>query len=143
MTPDYTERTMLRPVTKRLGPTGPFYPAFEFNADPTKRPSGEIPPTIILAADTDGDGIADANYFKLPVGRLNGLDYYAAIRIVDNNSAVNASTAYGDVLNPGVATFPSSVNMLNLIAGPDSQSIRQQIHNLHRSRFQALQHRNP
>jgi hypothetical protein len=46
-----------------------------------------------LAADADGDGIADSGLFRMPVGNLDGLTYYGAMRIVDNNSAVNLSTA--------------------------------------------------
>src|SRR5205823_68853 len=46
-----------------------------------------------LAGDADGDGIADSAFVKLPVGEINGVTYYAAIRIIDNNSAQNANTA--------------------------------------------------
>ena len=46
-----------------------------------------------MAADTDGDGIADALYFKLGTG-ADGITYYAACRIIDNNSAINANTAW-------------------------------------------------
>ena len=51
----------------------------------------EIDP--IPAADADGDGIADALLWKLPVGPMNGVTYYAAVRVVDNNSAINVNTA--------------------------------------------------
>ena len=47
-----------------------------------------------LAADADGDGIADSGLIRLPVGQINGLNYYAGIRIVDNNSAINVNTAW-------------------------------------------------
>lgn len=48
-------------------------------------------PALILAADTDGDGIADAGWWKLPVGPINGITYYAASRIIDNAAAFNAA----------------------------------------------------
>ena len=46
-----------------------------------------------LAADADGDGIADSVLFR--VGSAgDGTVYYAAIRIIDNNSAINVNTAW-------------------------------------------------
>jgi hypothetical protein len=47
----------------------------------------------IMAADADGDGIADAGYCLVPGGPINGITYYYAIRVVDNAAAINASTA--------------------------------------------------
>ena len=135
--PDFTDRTGMSTVTKLVN--GRYFPAFEFYPEFRR---DDAPPAQILAADTDGDGIADANYFKLPVGRLNGLDYYAAIRIVDNNSAVNASTALGN-LDPGVAGFPSSINFMTpfntrrvpAIQGPTAAIVTQQHFDLNRARF--------
>ncbi len=49
---------------------------------------------VNMAADADGDGIADSLLFPMPGGPIAGITYYAAYRIVDGNSAVNASTAY-------------------------------------------------
>jgi hypothetical protein len=68
--------------------------------------------TATIAADADGDGIADAGLFKLPVGTLDGVTYYGAVRVVDGNSAINASTA--DATNLGLEqnvapTMPSTV----------------------------------
>ncbi len=48
----------------------------------------------VLAADADGDGIADSIYRKLPVGELAGITYYMAVRVIDNNSAININTAW-------------------------------------------------
>ena len=49
---------------------------------------------IFHAADADGDGIADSGYFKLPIGQVNGATWYAAVRIIDDNSAINVNTAW-------------------------------------------------
>ena len=52
----------------------------------------------VTAADAAGCGtatypIADSLLFPLPVPHTDGLTWYAAVRIVDNNSAINANTA--------------------------------------------------
>ena len=58
------------------------------------------------AADADGDGIADSLFFKLPGGPIDGVTYYAATRILDNNSAVNVNTAWcRDYDFTGAGTF--------------------------------------
>ncbi len=79
----YNTRTNLQPTTIQVasGNTLQLYPALY---DGT---------TTYLAADADGDGIADTRLFRLPVGEINGVTYYAGIRIVDNAAAVNASVA--------------------------------------------------
>jgi len=46
------------------------------------------------AADADGDGIADSLLFRIPGLNLDGLTWYAGVRIIDNNSAINANTAW-------------------------------------------------
>src|SRR5207248_2681596 len=48
------------------------------------------------AADADGDGIADSGLFRLPMGEINGVTYYGAVRIIDDNSAVNAAVAFAN-----------------------------------------------
>src|SRR4029453_2655031 len=50
-----------------------------------------------FAADADGDGVADAGLVKLPIGRIDGVTYYVALRIIDNNSAVNVNTAFSNM----------------------------------------------
>jgi hypothetical protein len=55
-----------------------------------------------FAASTSGDGIADAGMFKLPVGPINGVTYYGSWRVIDNNSAVNVSTAWTATADPMV-----------------------------------------
>jgi hypothetical protein len=82
-----------------------------------------------IAADTDGDGIADAMLQKLPMGPINGVTYFVGYRIIDNNSAINPNTAtstYVDFKNNGpilgrqfgnLAIFPSSIGLAELIRG--------------------------
>jgi hypothetical protein len=48
----------------------------------------------LIAADADGDGIADSGLIRLPMKDLDGLTWYYGIRIIDNNSAVNAAIAW-------------------------------------------------
>ncbi len=79
----YTARTEMCPGTITVGTT--TYPALT--------QAGVVGATTYLAADADGDGIADSGLFPLPVGTINGVTYFAAVRIVDNNSAINANTA--------------------------------------------------
>ncbi|MGD0769133.1 MAG: helix-hairpin-helix domain-containing protein [Tepidisphaeraceae bacterium] len=47
-----------------------------------------------VAGDADGDGIADSLFFRIPGASLDGLTWFAAVRIIDNNSAINANTAW-------------------------------------------------
>ncbi|HEY1683972.1 MAG TPA: helix-hairpin-helix domain-containing protein [Tepidisphaeraceae bacterium] len=93
-----------------------------------------IPPTLsplayvatVLAADADGDGIADSLYYKLTNQPTPGVTYYAAVRIVDNNSAINATTAWsltndfdGDSTNhyatQNLGFFASNVGLQELL----------------------------
>jgi hypothetical protein len=75
------------------------------------------------AADADGDGIADSLFCKVPVGQIDGVTYYVATRIIDNNSAINASSAFtqaGDVpFVPNPATnfgfFRSNIGIYELL----------------------------
>lgn len=46
-----------------------------------------------LAGDADGDGIADSILFRLSSTPIDGVTYYGAIRVIDNNSAINVNTA--------------------------------------------------
>ncbi len=70
----------------------------------------------VPAADADGDGVPDAGFVKLPVGQIDGVTYYAAVRVIDGNSAVNASTAwrsevdYTNSSTSATAPAPSTAN---------------------------------
>lgn len=79
---NYTQRSQVVPYTTDIQLDGQFWPAF------TGVPGYNKP---ILAADADGDGIADSGLVKLLT--LDGITYYAAVRIVDNSAAINASIA--------------------------------------------------
>ena len=63
-----------------------------------------------LAADADGDGIADSTLWRVPVAENDGVTYYAAVRIVDQNSAINANTAWSATSDfTGASTFAAPV----------------------------------
>jgi hypothetical protein len=91
------------------------------------------PQRFFPAADADGDGIADSGYIKLPMGAVNGVTYYAAVRIVDNNAAVNATTAwkhntftsaYASPQLPG-DFFTSNIDLLDLLHPNDADTVNQ------------------
>ena len=76
-----------------------------------------------LAADADGDGIADAGLFRLPIGTVNGVTYFAGLRIVDNAAAVNASIAIkpfetADAFPNAVRGnfFPTNIDLRSLLS---------------------------
>ena len=78
---------------------------------------------IFHAADADGDGIADSGYFKLPIGQINGATWYAAVRIIDDNSAINVNTAwassgdfdFGGTASTNLGFFRSNTGLLELL----------------------------
>lgn len=77
-----------------------------------------------LAADTDGDGVADSRWVIMPeISSEKGRPIYAAIRIVDNGAMLNANTAYKfDPNAPNVTIFDiggSSQMQINLLALTD------------------------
>jgi hypothetical protein len=85
--------------------------------------------TQFPAADADGDGIADSLFFAIPGASYDGLTWYAAVRIIDNNSAINANTAWSrDTLTVGTAgsqpdywnLFQTSTGLAELINTGDS-----------------------
>lgn len=70
----------------------------------------------VAAADTDGDGIADSGLFKLPISPRDGITYYGAVRVIDNNSAINVNTATSvttDYDASGVALAPGAATSYN------------------------------
>ena len=112
---EYTARTRLIPTFLNFG--GQTWPAFEIDtADPNERLPNSGIATIaryqpFLAADADGDGVADSGLFRIPVGQLSGVTYFGAVRIVDNNAAVNINTAQSrdyDFDGAGAAFLPAA-----------------------------------
>jgi hypothetical protein len=83
-----------------------LYPAFDVDGDPATVADR------FLAADADGDNIADSGLVYL--GTSNGLHYYAGVRVVDNAAAVNLNTAFfrerelGSETSTGPLTYPAN-----------------------------------
>ncbi len=107
-----------------------YYPAFTVTDNDSSIP-GYVPTgktLIVLAADTDGDGIADAGLVRLPVGQVDGITYYAAVRTIDNCAALNVSVAMEpaavptSALTPPGDFFPTNINLRDLIAKPNDPS---------------------
>ncbi|HYO10569.1 MAG TPA: hypothetical protein VER17_16495 [Tepidisphaeraceae bacterium] len=80
----------------------------------------------VLAADADGDGIADSGLWPMDL-EIDGVRYYAAARIVDEGSAINVNTAWSESgdFSAGAGSaggwdsapnwvFPTSVGLLEL-----------------------------
>jgi hypothetical protein len=112
-----TQRTQVFPTFtqnasgKSLFIDGQLWPAFTTATGGISN-AGNIP---WMAADADGDGIADSGLVKLLT--LDGVTYYAAVRIVDNSAAVNASIA--EMPNPATtfvagATLPGDLSPVNI-----------------------------
>ena len=63
-----------------------------------------------LAADADGDGIADSLLSRLLPGELNGVTWYVGYRIVDNAAKVNVNTALSQQYDfDGTAPFGAAL----------------------------------
>lgn len=133
----FSTRTYLFPdVINFAG--NPIFPAFLFFHPGT----GQM--ERVPAADTDGDGIADSLLFRLPVGTLEGLDYYAAVRVIDNGSAINVSTAYkrnDDYLGqpPELQLagefFPTNIDITGLLVTTGTDTAAKQFDRLNSFRF--------
>src|SRR5205085_11988756 len=80
-------------------------------------------------ADADGDGIADSFLSRLPIGTINGITYYYAVRIIDNAAAVNLNTAWGDQITMATGTasgdrlFPTSINLNYMFSNQEVNSL--------------------
>lgn len=68
-----------------------------------------------IAADTTGAGIADAALVPLDLASTDGIQWFAAWRIVDNAAALNLNTAWGP--NP----YPAGAGMTNALGGNANQ----------------------
>ncbi len=86
-----------------LVPTSIVLDALHANGTPVVVPAfqrvnlanGNFVGNPFIAADADGDGVADSLLYQVPgaTGK-DGATIWAAVRIIDNNSAVNASVAW-------------------------------------------------
>lgn len=100
---------------------GKDYPAFR-TFDPVALANGQNPFPVYMAASASGDGIADSWMWPVFAGDINGVNYYASVRIIDGNSAINLNTAnstYYDfngagTAGPTEAVFPSNIGLLEL-----------------------------
>jgi hypothetical protein len=126
----YTLRNNLQPnfsnFTSTPGTISNYFPSFTASVIDAK---GVVTNNAqVLAGDADGDGIADCGLFRLPGVYSDGLTYYAGVRIIDNNSAINVNTAWdnqydynfvgGQIISPPTAAgglfssyFPSAVGL--------------------------------
>ncbi|HVT88228.1 MAG TPA: hypothetical protein VHD56_05205 [Tepidisphaeraceae bacterium] len=101
--PTYSDRAPRWTLPGTSGQWFPMVPNWVRMQDGTNLPAwfvledAGVPAHYVLAGDADGDGVADSGLFKLPVGEIDGVTYYGAVRIIDNNSAVNVNTAYSRV----------------------------------------------
>lgn len=95
-------RAFLSPTSRRIAyPDGRVvtFPAFFVAEAENMRP---------IAADADGDGIADSGLFRLPISDRGGLTWYVGYRVVDHGSAVNVNTAWnraGEYFGNGSTTL--------------------------------------
>jgi hypothetical protein len=146
----YLRRTDMRPTFLSLidaDGTPRSSPAFDTTNGLAMYDAGDGTPytpkpgSAIVAADTDGDGIADAGLWRLPISQQGGITWYAAVRIIDNNSALNVNTAWewhdsardnADAIPANL--FPTNINLKSLIAG-SAQSVNTQLFNLNDVRF--------
>lgn len=117
----YTARYQLSPGQTGIQIDGQTWPAWVNPANGA---------WAFMAADTDGDGVADAGFFKLLT--LEGVTYYAAVRIIDNAAAINANTAWtyntfatsstGSAQLPG-DFFPSNIDLQGTLKGDNLNSL--------------------
>ena len=77
-----------------------------------------------LAASASGDGIADSGLWRIPIGEINGVTYFAAVRVLDNNSTVNASVADTRNVTTGNQPgdfFPTNVDLQSLLVSGSNE----------------------
>ncbi len=128
------DQLRFEPTYKTVG--GINYPAFNVynrisgkymlpNGSQVLNPSPNV--TAILAADADGDGQADSGLWKLPVDQIDGITYYAGVRIIDNSAAVNVNTA-GSMMadyDTNNAAFKSGTTIINPCFFPSSVGLQE------------------
>jgi hypothetical protein len=73
---------------------GQVYPAFLVAASTDNFSGSNV---VTVAADADGDGIADSGLVRIgniPSPQYGDVTFYYGLRVIDNNSAFNANTAW-------------------------------------------------
>ena len=125
----YRDRTLAYPTVIELTRNGmtETHPALTFDGD-----------DAFLAADADGDGVADAGLWRLPLGQQNGITWFAAVRIIDNNSAINATVAsdWDDSASPRPGQFfPSNISLRSLLRAGGGSTPASQLAKLNDHRF--------
>lgn len=89
------------------------------------RATGQPAGTPTYAADADGDGIADSFLWRMPVSEIDGVTWYAAVRVVDNNSAVNINTAHVFENETLPGAFPSHLPLTDVLSTPEANTVLQ------------------
>lgn len=104
---------------------GQYYPALRYfrPGNPNDNPPTKDDFVTTLAASASGNGIADSFLWRLPMGEINGVTYYAAVRVIDNNAAINLNTAGSSLYDfdgqgnplPNMGFFPGNVGLAELL----------------------------
>ena len=89
--------------------------------DPVTKTKEVVAMRTYVGADADNDGLADSGLWRLGLGNINGVTYYAGARVVDHNSAVNSATAWRHVPGQAFDAFPTNVDFAQLMAAEDVQ----------------------
>jgi hypothetical protein len=100
------------------------YPAFRVivpniaNNDPTHY--APIPGGPYLAGDATGMGVADCALVRLTASPVQGVDFYAGARVIDNGAAFNLNTAWSPTmdLDPNKNCynfFPTDLDLLGMM----------------------------
>jgi hypothetical protein len=116
-----TQRSFVAPTSVTVD--GVRYPALQ-PVNSTGVPTG----AAVLAADADGDGIADAGLLKLPVPAIGGVTWYGALRIIDNCAAINASVAWepNPIVDPSQGLpgdfFPTNIDLAGAVLDPSEMA---------------------
>jgi len=105
---------------------GQNYPALRYfrPGNPNDNPPTKDDFVTTLAASASGNGIADSFLWRLPMGEINGVTYYAAVRVIDNNSAINLNTAGSSLYDfdaqgaplPNMGFFPGNTGIAELLS---------------------------
>ena len=93
-----------------------------------------------LAADATGAGVADSALVRLSTSSIQGVEFYGAIRVIDNSSAFNVNTAWGRAIdlddNGNCYNFvPSDLDLLGAMNATTSNGAPTEMIGLNKRRF--------